>query len=165
VQLTTDGHKAFLAAIEEAFQGDIDYAMLIKIYGEAPNEDHRRYSLTEYKGFTKGVISGNPEKKYIGTSYVERANLTTRIHMRRFTRLTDGFSIKVENHANAIALQFMYYNFVKIHKTLRVTPAMQAGIADHVRSIEAIAPLVPEPVAKKRGNYMTRKNHQESQND
>jgi IS1 family transposase len=153
VQLTTDGHKAYLNAVGEAFQGEIDYAMLIKIYGDAPKEDRRRYSLTEYKGFTKGVISGNPEKKHIGTSYVERANLTMRMHMRRFTRLTNGFSKKVENHANAIALHFMYYNFGKIHKTLRVTPVMEAGIADHVWSMEEIARLVPEPVATKRGSY------------
>jgi IS1 family transposase len=153
VQLTTDGHKAYLTAVEEAFQGDIDYAMLIKIYGDAPKEHRRRYSLTEYKGFTKGVISGNPEKKHIGTSYIERANLTMRLHMRRFTRLTNVFSKKVENHANAIALYFMYYNFGKIHKTLRVTPAMEAGIADHVWSLEEIARLVPEPVAAKRGSY------------
>jgi IS1 family transposase len=153
VQLTTDGHKAYLTAVEEAFQGEIDYAMLIKIYGNAPKEDRRRYSLTEYKGFTKGVISGDPEKKHIGTSYVERANLTMRMHMRRFTRLTNGFSKKVENHANAIALHFMYYNFGKIHKTLRVTPAMEAGIADHIWSLEEIARLVPEPVAIKRGSY------------
>jgi IS1 family transposase len=153
VQLTTDGHKAYLNAVGEAFQGEIDYAMLIKIYGDAPKEDRRRYSLTEYKGFTKGVISGNPEKKHIGTSYVERANLTMRMHMRRFTRLTNGFSKKVENHANAIALHFMYYNFGKIHKTLRVTPVMEAGITDHVWSMEEIARLVPEPVATKRGSY------------
>jgi IS1 family transposase len=153
VQLTTDGHKAYLTAVEEAFQGEIDYAMLIKIYGDAPKEDRSRYSLTEYKGFTKGVISGNPEKKHIGTSYVERANLTMRMHMRRFTRLTNGFSKKVENHANAIALHFMYYNFGKIHKTLRVTPAMEAGISDHVWSLEKIARLVSEPVAIKRGSY------------
>jgi IS1 family transposase len=153
MQLTTDGHKAYLTAVEEAFQGEIDYAILLKIYGDAPKEDRRRYSLTEYKGFIKGVISGNLEKKHIGTSYVERANLTMRMQMRRFTRLKNGFSKKVENHANVIALHFMYYNFGKIHKTLRVTPAMEAGIADHVWSLEEIARLVPEPVATKRGSY------------
>jgi len=153
VQLTTDGHKAYLEAVEQSLHGDIDYAMLIKIYGESPKEDRRRYSLTEYKGFTKGVVSGNPEKAHISTSVVERQNLTLRMHMRRFTRLTNGFSKKVENHANAVALHFMYYNFAKIHKTLRVTPAMDAGISDHVWSIEEIARLVPEPVALKRGSY------------
>lgn len=153
VQLTTDGHKAYLEAVEQSFHGDIDNAMLIKIYGESPKEDRRRYSLTEYKGFTKGVVSGNPEKGHISTSFVERQNLTMRMHMRCFTRLTNGFSKKVNNHTNAIALHFMYYNFAKIHKTLLVTPAMQAGISDHVWSIEEIVRLAPEPVALKRGIY------------
>jgi IS1 family transposase len=153
VQLTTDGHKAYLNAVEASFNGDIDYAMLIKLYGENPKEDQRKYSLSHYKGSTKGVVSGDPDKKHISTSFVERQNLTMRMHMRRFTRLTNGFSKKVEHHSNAIALHFMYYNFAKIHKTLRVTPAMEAGIASHVWSIEDIARLIPEPVAKKRGSY------------
>jgi IS1 family transposase len=153
VQLTTDGHKAYLNAVEASFGGDIDYAMLIKMYGENPKEDQRKYSLSHYKGSTEGVIAGNPDKQHISTSFVERQNLTMRMHMRRFTRLTNGLSKKVEHHANAISLHFMYYNFAKIHKTLRVTPAMEAGIASHVWSIEDIARLIPEPVAKKRGNY------------
>ena len=99
------------------------------------------------------MVSGNPEKEHVSTSFVERQNLTMRMHMRRFTRLTNGFSKKVDNHMNAVSLHFMYYNFAKIHKTLRVTPAMEAGISDHVWSIEEIVRLVPEPVAKKRGTY------------
>lgn len=153
VQLTTDGHKAYLEAVEGAFGGGIDYAMLVKLYGENQPEDRRKYSLSHYKGNIKGVVSGEPEKEHISTSYVERQNLTMRMHMRRFTRLTNGFSKKVGNHANAVSLHFMYYNFAKIHKSLRVTPAMEAGISDHVWSIEEIARLVPEPVAKKRGTY------------
>lgn len=153
VQLTTDGHKAYLEAVEGAFGGGIDYAMLVKLYGDNAKEDQRKYSLSHYKGNIKGVVSGNPEKEHISTSFVERQNLTMRMHMRRFTRLTNGFSKKVDNHMNAVSLHFMYYNFAKIHKSLRVTPAMEAGISDHVWSIEEIARLVPEPVAKKRGAY------------
>ena len=141
VQLTTDGYKAYLSAVEAAFGGDIDYAMLIKIYGEAPREDQRRYSLTEFRGTTQGVVSGNPDPKHISTSYVERQNLTMRMEMRRFTRLTNGFSKKVQNLEHAVALHFMRYNFARIHKTLRVTPAMEAGISDHVWTLEEIARL------------------------
>ncbi len=141
VQLTTDGHKAYLNAVEDAFSGDIDYAMLIKLYGEAPREDQRRYSLTEFRGTTLGVVSGNPDPKHISTSYVERQNLTMRMSMRRFTRLTNGFSKKVQNLEHAVSLHFMHYNFARIHKTLRVTPAMEAGIADHVWTLEEIARL------------------------
>lgn len=104
----------------------------------------------------KVAVTGSPRFEKVSTSHVERQNLTMRMHMRRFTRLTNGFSKKIENHANAVALHFMYYNFAKIHKTLRVTPAMEAGICDHVWSIEEIARLIPEPVAKKRGSYKTR---------
>ena len=157
VQLTTDGHKAYLEAVEGAFHGDIDYAMLVKLYGNNPKEDQRKYSLSKFKGAVKGVVSGNPEKEHVSTSFVERQNLTMRMHMRRFTRLTNGFSKKDDNHMNAVSLHFMYYNFAKIHKTLRVTPAMEAGIADHIWSIEEIARLVPEPVAKKRGSYNKKK--------
>ncbi len=153
VQLTTDVHKTYLEAVECAFGGGIDYAMLVKLYGENQPEDRRKYSLSHYKGNIKGVVSGNPEQEHISTSFVERQNLTMRMHMRRFTRLTNGFSKKVDNHMNAVSLHFMYYNFAKIHKSLRVTPAMEAGISNHVWSIEEIARLVPEPVAKKRGAY------------
>ena len=158
VQLTTDGHKAYLEAVEGAFGGGIDYAMLVKLYGDNAKEDQRKYSLSHYKGNIKGVVSGNPEKEHISTSFVERQNLTMRMHMRRFTRLTNGFSKKVDNHMNAVSLHFMYYNFAKIHKSLRVTPAMEAGISDHVWSIEEIARLVPEPIAKKRGFYKRKTN-------
>lgn len=153
VQLTTDGHKAYLTAVEESFHGDIDYAQLIKLYGECEREDRRKYSLSEYKGQTKGVVSGNPDPKHISTSYVERNNLTMRMHMRRFTRLTNAFSKKVENHMHAISLHFMFYNFCKVHKTLRVTPAMEAGLTDHVWTMAEVVALIPEPVTKKRGPY------------
>lgn len=156
VQLTTDGHKAYLDAVEDAFAWEIDYAMLVKQYGEGPTSPERKYSPSQYKGAKKIKITGNPVKKDVSTSYVERQNLTMRMSMRRFTRLTNGFSKKVENHAHAVALHFMYYNFGRIHKTLRVTPAMEAGVSDHVWSLEEIAALVPEPVAKKRGPYKKR---------
>jgi IS1 family transposase len=154
VQLTTDGHRVYLNAVEDAFAGDVDYAMLIKQYG-APQgqQDERRYSPAECTGTVKERIQGHPDARHVSTSYVERQNLTMRMSMRRCTRLTNGFSKKVENHAHAVALHFMYYNFGRIHKTLRVTPAMEAGIADHVWTLEEIAALVPEPKAKPRGPY------------
>ena len=123
VQLTTDGHAAYLTAVESAFGSNIDYAMLVKLYGES-GESQKRYSPAECIGARPDPISGNPEPKHISTSYVERQNLTMRMHMRRFTRLTNAFSKKLENHIAAISLHFMYYNFVRIHQTLRVTPAM-----------------------------------------
>lgn len=140
VQLTTDGHKAYLTAVEDAFGADIDYAMLIKLYGNegAGKEDARRYSPAEVTGTEKRPITGNPVMKDVSTSYVERQNLTMRMHMRRFTRLTNAFSKKLENHMHAISLYFMFYNFCKIHKTLRVTPAMEAGIDDHVWDLEEV---------------------------
>ncbi len=142
VQLTTDGFKAYLNAVDAAFVGDIDYAMLIKIYGgPASTEDQRRYSPAECAGTERLLVSGNPNAKDVSTSYVERQNLTMRMSMRRFTRLTNGFSKKVENLAHAVALHFMYYNFARIHKTLRVTPAMEAGIADHIWTLEEIVNL------------------------
>ncbi len=131
VQLTTDGHKAYLEAVEGAFGGDIDYAMLVKLYGAAP-EGQRRYSPAECIGARKMPVEGKPDRQHVSTSYVERQNLTMRMHMRRFTRLTNGFSKKVENHAHSVALHFMYYNFVRIHKTLRVTPAMAAKVTDRL---------------------------------
>lgn len=153
VQLTTDGHRMYVEAVERAFAGDIDYAMLVKHYGEGPQGPDRKYSPVEFVAAEKRRITGNPDKAHVSTSYVERQNLTMRMSCRRFTRLTNAFSKKVENHAHAVALHFMYYNFGRIHKTLRVTPAMEAGIADHVWSLQEIAALVPEPVAKKRGPY------------
>lgn len=153
VQLTTDGHRPYLEAVENAFHGDIDYARLVKMYGGDIKEGHRRYSPSEFVSAEKKVEAGNPDVKHISTSYVERQNLTMRMSMRRFTRLTNAFSKKVENLEHAVALHFMYYNFGRIHKTLRVTPAMEAGVSDHVWSLEEIARLIPEPVAKKRGSY------------
>jgi IS1 family transposase len=139
VQLTTDGHKVYLEAVENAFGGDIDYAMLIKEYESTQEET--RYSPAKCNGSETKRISGNPVKKDISTSYVERQNLTMRMSMRRFTRLTNGFSKKVENHAYHLALHYMHYNFCRVHKTLRVTPAMEAGIADHVWTLEEIVAL------------------------
>jgi hypothetical protein len=132
-----------LQAVEESFGSNIDYAMLIKIYGEPQGkEDSKRYSSASFAGTIKTVINGNPDVDSISTSYVERQNLTIRMSMRRFTRLTNGFSKKIENLEYAVALHFMYYNFARIHKTLRVTPAMEASISDHVWSLEEIADLV-----------------------
>lgn len=153
VQLTTDGHRVYLNAVENAFAGDIDYGMLVKQYGDGPQSPERKYSPVEFVSAEKKRINGSPDKAHISTSYVERQNLTMRMGMRRFTRLTNAFSKKVENHAHAVALHFMHYNFGRIHKTLRVTPAMEAGIASHVWSLEEIAELVPEPTAKPRGPY------------
>jgi len=142
VQLTTDGLKVYLEAVEGAFGADIDYAMLVKTYGESTEQKvQKRYSPAKYTGSKVELVTGNPERKHISTSYVERQNLTMRMSMRRFTRLTNAFSKKVENLAHAVSLHFMYYNFARIHKTLRVTPAMEAGISDHVWSLEEIAGL------------------------
>lgn len=142
VQLTTDGNKIYLNAVERAFAADIDFAMLVKLYGTPDGKgEARRYSPGECCGTIKGTVCGNPEGKHISTSFVERQNLTMRMSMRRFTRLTNGFSKKIENLECAVALHFMHYNFGRIHKTLRVTPAMQAGVADHVWTLEEIASL------------------------
>ncbi len=157
VQLTTDGYKVYLKAMEESFGDDVDYAQLVKMFGNAPGSTAGRYSPAECTGIKKVCISGNPEYNKVSTSYVERQNLTMRMHMRRFTRLTNGFGKKLENQLHAVSLHFMYYNFARIHKTLRVTPAMQAGLSDHVWSIEEIARLAPELVAKKRGKYNKQK--------
>ncbi len=141
VQLTTDGLRAYLTAVEDAFAGDIDYAMLVKLYGEDQSEGQKRYSPAQCTGADKIPVSGKPDPKNISTSYVERQNLTMRMSMRRFTRLTNGFSKKIENLEYSVALHFMHYNFCRVHKTLRVTPAMEAGIADHVWTLEEIVKL------------------------
>lgn len=145
VQLTTDGHNPYLEAVEQAFHGEIDYAMLIKEYGQDPNEE-RRFSPPVVLAEHVKVISGSPDESKISTSYVERQNLTMRMGMRRFTRLTNGFSKKVENHAAAVALHFLYMNFGRPHKALANpyprTPAMAAGLADHVWTCEEIAGLL-----------------------
>lgn len=141
IQITTDGHKAYAEAVKGAFGMDCDYAMLIKLYG---NDMHdRRYSAgDDCIGTQTAVLVGNPDPQHISTSFVERQNLTMRMGMRRFTRLTNGFSKKIANHEAAIALHFMHYNFVRVHKTLRVTPAMEAGIASHVWSMEELVSLL-----------------------
>jgi IS1 family transposase len=141
IQLTTDAHRPYLEAVEDAFGADIDYATLQKIYGNDP-EAEKRYSPAKCLGCEVKTVSGDPNPKHISTSYVERQNLTMRMHMRRFTRLTNAFSKKVENHALSVALHFMYYNFAKVHQTLRVTPAMEARLSDHVWSIEEIIGLL-----------------------
>jgi IS1 family transposase len=147
VQVTTDGHRAYLEAVEGAFGMDCDYAMLQKIYG-APAENHTRYSPAKCIGCDMKVVSGNPDPKHVSTSYVERQNLTMRMHMRRFTRLTNAFSKKVENHAHSVALHYMFYNFCRIHQTLKVTPAMEAGLTDHVWSLEELCTILPKPTVK-----------------
>jgi IS1 family transposase len=134
IQLTTDGLSIYVNAVEDAFGSDVDYAMLVKVYGASQEEI--RYSPAECIGCERKVITGQPKIQHISTSYVERQNLTMRMGMRRFTRLTNGFSKKIENHFYAIAIHFMHYNFCRVHKTLRVTPAMEAGITDHVWTIE-----------------------------
>jgi IS1 family transposase len=142
VQLTSDGLKAYLTAVKAAFGNDIDYAMLIKIYGTIGSEGNRRYSPAECIGIEKKTIKGRPDPKHISTSYIERQNLTVRMHNRRFTRLTNAFSKKIENHAASLAIHYMHYNFVRIHQSLRVTPAMAAGVTDRLWSIEDIIGLV-----------------------
>lgn len=146
VQLTTDGHRAYLSAVEDTFgYRGIDYAMLVKLYGPDPNEAaEHRYSPPKCIGCEEHKVFGNPDPDHISTSYVERQNLSMRMHMRRFTRLTNAFSKKVENLAHMLALYFMFYNFARVHQTLRVTPAMEAGVSDHVWTIEEILALVPE---------------------
>jgi IS1 family transposase len=159
VQLTSDGHRAYLEAVEGAFGSDVDYAQLVKLYGSlGGNTPERRYSPGECNGIRKRMVEGKPDADHISTSYVERQNLTMRMHMRRFTRLTNAFSKKVENHAHAVALHMMYYNFVRIHKTLRVTPAMAAGVTDRLWEIADIAKLVEdaEIAPKARGPYKKR---------
>lgn len=144
IQLTSDGLATYLEAVTDAFGSQIDFAQLVKTYGnsnEEKNPTERKYSPAEYTGSKKTIISGNPEPSLISTSYVERQNLTMRMHMRRFTRLTNAFSKKIENHCHAIALHFVYYNFVKQHKTLRITPAMAAGLTKRFMSIEDIVSL------------------------
>jgi IS1 family transposase len=146
VQLTSDGHRAYLHAVSSAFGSDIDYAMLTKIYGAPPSsrEASRRYSPADCVGTKTDAISGNPDPKHISTSYAERANLTMRMHMRRFTRLTNAFSKKLENHAHMVALYTLWYNFVRIHKTLKVTPAMAAGIETRLWSMEDVVAVLDE---------------------
>jgi IS1 family transposase len=142
IQLTTDGHKAYLEAVEGAFGSEIDYAILVKLYSNPPTQNETRYSPAECCGARKDRITGNPGMKYVSTSIAERNNLTMRMSNRRLTRLTNAFSKKIENLNYSHALHFMYYNFARIHKTLRVTPAMAAGISDHVWELEEIVELL-----------------------
>jgi IS1 family transposase len=142
VQITTDGHRVYLDAVEEAFGAEVDYAQLQKIYGAPNEEEQRRYSPARCIGCDMKVVSGNPDPKHVSTSFVERQNLTMRMSMRRFTRLTNAFSKSFENHCHSVALYFMYYNFCRVHQTLRVTPAMEAGLADHVWSLEELVGLL-----------------------
>jgi IS1 family transposase len=144
VQLTTDGLRSYLDAVEDAFGIDVDYAQLVKVYGENTKEEQRRYSPAVCLGTERKVIMGEPDQDHISTSFVERHNLTIRMSNRRFTRLTNAFSKKLENHCHALAVFFMFYNFCRIHQSLRVTPAMEAGIADHVWTVEEIVGLVQE---------------------
>jgi IS1 family transposase len=151
VQLTTDSHKVYLSAVDYAFGTDIDYAMLEKHYGSYINVDapaHQRYSPAKITSMKATTISGDPKAKHISTSYVERQNLTMRMHMRRFTRLTNGFSKKIEMHAHMVALHFAYYNFVKIHQTLRVTPAMEAGLTTSPWTVSDLLHLLDAPTAR-----------------
>jgi IS1 family transposase len=143
VQLTTDGHKVYLEAVEGAFGSEIDYAMLIKLYegDSGQRAAEARYSPPECFGTRTVCITGRPDQAHVSTSFAERQNLTMRMGMRRFTRLTNAFSKKVDNHKAAVALHFMHYNFARVHKTLRVTPTMEAGVSDHVWSLDEIARL------------------------
>ena len=160
VQLTSDGHNAYTNAVRDIFGIDVDYAQLVKLYGEAGGAgDERRYSPAVCTGARKTRIEGRPDPRHVSTSYVERQNLTMRMHMRRFTRLTNGFSKKVENHANAVALHFAYYNLVKVHKTLRMTPAMAAGVTDRLWEMADLVAVVEAADINpgKRGPYRPRK--------
>ncbi len=154
VQVTTDGHKAYLEAVETAFGAECDYAMLQKIYG-APAENDTRYSPAVCIGCDMKVVSGDPDPKHVSTSYVERHNLSMRMGMRRFTRLTNAFSKKVQNHEAMVAIYAVHYNFARIHKTLRITPSMAAGLSDHVWSVEEIVMMADSYMPKpgKRGPY------------
>lgn len=152
IQLTTDGHSVYVNAVEAAFGSGIDYAMLVKLYGES-GDSEKRYSPAECVGCERKQITGTPDPKHISTSYVERQNLTMRMQMRRFTRLTNGFSKKLEHHIAAVSLHFMYYNFVRIHQTLRCTPAMAAGVEPGLWDFNDIVKLTEE--------YQNRKTRQD----
>ncbi|MBJ7534579.1 DDE-type integrase/transposase/recombinase [Rhodomicrobium vannielii ATCC 17100] len=142
VQLTTDGHKAYLSAIEGAFGNEIDYAQLVKQYGAAPESAKGRYSPAQCTGAKKKARIGNPDERFVSTSYAERQNLTMRMHMRRFTRLTNAFSKKYESHCHMVALYTVWYNFIRVHKTLKTTPAVAAGLTDAPRGYDFIVGLV-----------------------
>ncbi len=155
VQLTTDGHRAYLEAVEGAFGADVDYAQLVKIYGAAPDAMKGRYSPAECVGAKKVRIEGNPNKADVSTSYVERMNLNIRMGNRRFTRLTNAFSKKITNHLHMLSIYFTFYNFCRVHKTLRMSPAMAAGVSQTLHDVEWIVGLIDarEEAPKPRGPY------------
>jgi IS1 family transposase len=142
VQITSDGHRAYLEAIEGAFGGDVDYAQLVKVYGASPESMKGRYSPAECTGARKERIEGNPDMGHVSTSFAERQNLTMRMSIRRFTRLTNAFSKKIEKHALSVALHYMHYNFARIHKSLRISPAMAAGVTDKLWSVADIVTMI-----------------------
>ena len=161
VQLTTDGHKAYLLAVKGAFGGKVDYAQLIKVYGNdsSPKQPERRYSPGVCIDAVPNRVTGDPDPDHVSTSYVERQNLTMRMSMRRYTRLTNAFSKKVENHVAAVSLHFMHYNFCRVHQTLKTTPAVASGVADHVWKLHEIIDLLEQAETgfpKKRGPYKKR---------
>jgi IS1 family transposase len=153
MQLTTDGYRVYAEAVERAFGSEIDYAMLVKIYGASNDSPESRYSPATCIGCRTGVLSGNPDQKHISTSFVERQNLSMRMGMRRFTRLTNGFSKKFENHAHQVALYFMHYNYCRVHSSLRVTPAMEAGLTDHIWTLAELCSLLPEKKPNARAEH------------
>lgn len=149
VQLTTDGHRTYLEAVESAFGSEVDYAMLVKMYGADPREEETRYSPAKCTGIQLAVITGKPDPKHISTSYIERQNWSVRTSMRRYTRLSNGFSRKIENHAAAVALNYFAYNFIKIHRSLRMTPAMAAGVTDKLWEVSDLVTLWESEEMKK----------------
>ncbi len=155
IQLTTDGHKAYLEAVEDSFGGGIDYAQLVKLYGNVPDSAKGRYSPSECTGSIKKQVTGNPDYQYVSTSHVERHNLSIRMGNRRFTRLTNAFSKKIDNHIHMLSLYFLHYNFCRIHSTIKVSPAMEAGLSDTLHNMEWIVSLIDDmaPKGKKRGPY------------
>jgi IS1 family transposase len=155
IQLTTDGHRVYLNAVEDTFGSEIDYAMLVKIY-DADSSADTKYSPAECIACERVAISGRPNPNHISTGFVERQNLTMRMSMRRFTRLTNALIKKVENHISAVALYFKFYNFCRIHRSSRVTPAMEAGLSDHAWEVEGVVALLPEPKYGPRGPYKKR---------
>lgn len=160
VQLTTDGHSAYLEAVEGAFGADVDYAQLIKLYGTAPEAAKGRYSPAECIGARKQRVEGDPDPRHVSTSYVERHNLSMRMGMRRFTRLTNAFSKKLANHIHMLSLYFVHYNFCRVHKTLRMSPAMAAGVSQTLRDVEWIVSLIDARAPKPgpRGPYKKNSN-------
>lgn len=152
IQLTTDGYGVYLTAIEEAFGGLVDYAMLVKIYEGLGSAEQRRYSPSRFEKTGKRRFNSSPDAAEVSTSYIERQNLTLRMQNRRFARLANALSKKIENLLNSVALHFVHCNFARLHKSLRITPAMEPGLSDHVWTIEEITRLIPDPEAK-RGPY------------